>query len=211
MRMISSFILSAFICSFCLNAGLIFAADKSIYDELTAPAESETQWLWGEIASVDLPKKALLVKYLDYETDQEKEVKIYIDDRTTYENAMSIVEMKPLDTVAIDYIIDPDGANLATNISLEKLENEGASGEAISEELGGLDKIEEPKAITQELVEEKIENQETTVQEMPLLEKIENQAVVDGEPGELEKLETQGSGSVNSSAETPMSEVPSGQ
>jgi hypothetical protein len=205
MRRISVFILVAFICSFCLNAGLIFAADKSIYDELTAPAESETQWLWGEIVSVDLPKKVLLVKYLDYETDQEKEVRVYVDDRTTYENAGSIVEMKPLDTVAIDYTIDQEGANLATNISLEKLENEVAPEEPISDELGGLDKIEEPKAIPQELVEEKIESQETTVQGMAPSEKLVNQTAVDQDPGGLEKPETQGSGSVNSSVENPMS------
>lgn len=83
----------------------------------------DTQWVWGEVSSVDMQNKAILVKYLDYETDQEKQININVDDKTTYENIKLIDEIKPKDTVSIDYIVSPDGKNIAKNISVEKPEN----------------------------------------------------------------------------------------
>lgn len=84
-------------------------------------AEPETQWVWGEVVSVDLSNKVVVVKYLDYETDQEKEIILATDDKTTFESAASIEELKPKDTVSIDYI-SADGKNIAQNISVEKPE-----------------------------------------------------------------------------------------
>lgn len=91
--------------------------------------ESQTQWLWGEVVSVDTQKNELLVKYLDYETDQEKETGVSADDKTTYENIGSLLEIKPQDTVSIDYTVSPEGKNIAKNISVEKPESaEPAAG-----------------------------------------------------------------------------------
>lgn len=90
--------------------------------------ESETQWLWGEVISVDIQKNELLIKYLDYETDQEKEVTITVDDETTYENIKALLEIKPQDTVSVDYIVSPEGKNIAKNISVEKPETIGPEG-----------------------------------------------------------------------------------
>jgi hypothetical protein len=84
--------------------------------------EPEVLWLWGEVASVDAANKVIVVKYLDYETDTEKEISINTDDKTTYENTKSTEEIKPQDTVSIDYIVDSAGNNIAKNISLEKAE-----------------------------------------------------------------------------------------
>jgi hypothetical protein len=86
------------------------------------PSEPETQWIWGEVVSVDTAARKILVKYLDYETDTEKEINIDVDDKTTYENVKSVDEIKPQDTLSIDYIINPDGRNIAKNISVEKPE-----------------------------------------------------------------------------------------
>lgn len=107
-----------------MSTGLAFsqeqAAEKPAGQE--APAEQEAQWIWGDAVSVDAASRKILVKYLDYETDTEKEINIEVDDKTTYENVKSIDEIKPLDTLSIDYIINPDGRSLAKNISVEKPE-----------------------------------------------------------------------------------------
>lgn len=90
--------------------------------------EPDLQWLWGEVVSVDTQKNELSVKYLDYDTEQEKEIKIAVDDKTTYENTKSIAEIKQNDTVSIDYIVSPEGKNIARNISVEKPESPEAQG-----------------------------------------------------------------------------------
>ena len=84
--------------------------------------EAEMQWLWGEVVSIDAAGKAFLVKYLDYETDTEKEMTVTVDEQTVYENIASLAELKPQDNVSIDYVLSPVGRNLARNISLEKPE-----------------------------------------------------------------------------------------
>ena len=99
-----------------------------------APAESETQWIWGEVVSADSASKSVTIKYLDYETDQEKDMVIGVDEKTTYENIKSIDEIKPKDTLSIDYIAGPDGKNVAKNISLEKPESVPAPQEAAPSE-----------------------------------------------------------------------------
>jgi len=85
------------------------------------PSESEIQWVWGEVVSVDPAAKSLTLKYLDYETDQEKEVTIGANEKTTFENVKTIDEIKAKDTLSIDYTV-ADGKNTAKNISLEKPE-----------------------------------------------------------------------------------------
>lgn len=80
--------------------------------------ESNPDWLWGETVSVDAVNKTVTVKYLDYETDQEKQVVVTTNDQTTFENAASLAEIKAGDTLSIDYVAD-QGKNLAKNISVE--------------------------------------------------------------------------------------------
>lgn len=84
--------------------------------------EPQTQWVWGEVISVDTNSGQILVRYLDYETDNEKEIAIYTETNTTYENVTALSEIKPKDTVSIDYTISSDGKNIAQNISVEKIE-----------------------------------------------------------------------------------------
>ncbi|HTZ11073.1 MAG TPA: hypothetical protein VMD04_01665 [Candidatus Margulisiibacteriota bacterium] len=91
----------------------------------SAPADvkvdTETQWVWGEVLSIDAQKQEIRIKYLDYETDQEKQMSISVDEKTTYENAKSIGDIKTGDTAGIDYV-DLDGKLIAKNISLERPE-----------------------------------------------------------------------------------------
>lgn len=132
-------------------ASLIFIATKAVLSQEAAPAEnsavgaaveaqnpvtegavapedkeSETQWIYGDVINLDPQNKTILVKTLDYETDQEKEVSIATDEKTVFENIKSLDEMKPDDAVSVDYIVTPDGKNLARNLSLEKPEPQAA-------------------------------------------------------------------------------------
>lgn len=82
--------------------------------------DSDIQWLWGEVLSGDFQKNELVIKYVDYDTDIEKEVVVTVSDKTTYENVKSLLEIKPRDMVSIDYALDSQGRNIAKNISVEK-------------------------------------------------------------------------------------------
>jgi len=88
--------------------------------------EPETQWVYGDVINLDPQNKTILVKILDYETDQEKEITIATDEKTTFENIKSLDEIKPNDAVSVDYIIIDEGRNLAKNISLERPEAQAA-------------------------------------------------------------------------------------
>lgn len=116
------------------GTALGFAEDKAlpVPEEtpaaVTTPAIQEnsdlanTQWVWGEVISVNAPDKTLSLKYLDYETDQEKEMAIITDDSTSYDNVKSLGEIQPKDNLSVDYI-SKDGKNIAKTIGLEKAEN----------------------------------------------------------------------------------------
>lgn len=107
-----------------LNVNLSFSQTNQ-EEQITAPqAEPETLWLWGEVVSVDPQKNEILIKTPDYETDQEKEIAVIVDGNTVFENVASLSEIKPNDTVTIDYMVSSDGKNIAKNINLEKPETE---------------------------------------------------------------------------------------
>jgi len=98
------------------------------------PATPETQWVWGEVISVDTSKSQLNVKYLDYENDTEKEITITANDKTVFENVSSLEQLKAKDTVSVDYLVSADGVNLAKSISMEKPEESQGVTEAPKDE-----------------------------------------------------------------------------
>jgi hypothetical protein len=106
-------------------------------DETLSLGEPDILWLWGEVNSIDSGKGIISIKYLDYETDTEKEAVIYADDKTTYENAKSLTDIKPKDIVSVDYVTGAQGSSIARNISVERPEDTQAMGEgtALDEEL----------------------------------------------------------------------------
>ncbi len=111
--------------SILIFGGVNFAQQEGMGMGETSEAP-DVQWLWGEAVSVDTAKGEVVVKYLDYETEQEKQVTISTDDKTTFENANSLAQIKTADTLSIDYIVDKGGKNLAKNISVEKPEEVNA-------------------------------------------------------------------------------------
>ena len=107
-----------------LSANLVFSENQAT---LSTPATEtqnapEPQWVWAEVLSLDPMNHQMTVKYLDYEADTEKEMMVNTDDNTTYENVKSLSEIKPQDTVSIDYITTAEGKNIAKNINVEKTE-----------------------------------------------------------------------------------------
>ncbi len=104
------------------------AEQANVVSSVAAVTNPEFQWVWGEVASLDANKSEFVVKYLDYETDQEKEMTITVDDKTTYENAQSFSDIKPKNTLSIDYVVSPDNKNIAKNISVEEIEVAPESG-----------------------------------------------------------------------------------
>ncbi|MDD5026937.1 MAG: hypothetical protein PHV58_00385 [Candidatus Omnitrophica bacterium] len=109
-----------------LNTGLALSQDEPEDKALSSVApqeknESDMQWVWGEVISVDTQNKTLALKYLDYDMDEEKELLIIADNLTSYENAKSLEEIRAKDSVSIDYI-SVAGKNTARSISLEKAE-----------------------------------------------------------------------------------------
>lgn len=97
------------------NTGLIFCQDEEVKD-------SDALWILGEVVSVDNSNKTVIVKYNDYDTETEKEVTFSIDKETTFENAVSLEDIRVQDFVSIDYLEKSNGSNIAKNISLERAE-----------------------------------------------------------------------------------------
>ncbi|MBU3959189.1 MAG: hypothetical protein KKH29_03380 [Candidatus Omnitrophica bacterium] len=116
MRARKAFLLISIISLILLSAGLGFSQEEPAVEN---QAEPEIQGVWGEVVAVDIQNNELLIRCLDYETDSEKEMSITVDDKTIYENVASLFEIKAQDNVGIDYIINPEGKNIAKDISVE--------------------------------------------------------------------------------------------
>lgn len=98
--------------------------ETQVKDESAAAGleETETKWLWGNVVSVDKGNNEIVLKTMDYDTDTEKEIKIKVDDKTVYEEVDSLGAVKPDDILSIDYIVSPEGENIASVVILEKAE-----------------------------------------------------------------------------------------
>ncbi|MDP2766471.1 MAG: hypothetical protein Q8O41_03335 [Candidatus Methanoperedens sp.] len=82
--------------------------------------ENDMQWAWGEVTNLDNQAKTITLKHLDYETDQEKELVLVVDEKTVLENIKDFNELKLKDTLSVDYMMGVDNKNIAKNISFEK-------------------------------------------------------------------------------------------
>jgi hypothetical protein len=112
---------------FGINLGLAQEQDPVLAQEGALSSDSQEngtqgQWLWGEVLGIDAQNRTISVKYLDYETDQEKEIVISVDEKTNYENINSLEDLKAMDTVSIDYVVSAEGKNIVQNIGVEKPE-----------------------------------------------------------------------------------------
>lgn len=116
-------ILSVLLCAVLFLAGqgiISLCAQESETDVDIVVPETDVQWTWGEVVSVDAAARQITLKYLDYETDVEAQISMNTDENTGFENVASLAEIKPGDTVSVDYSVDLEGRNIAKNISVEK-------------------------------------------------------------------------------------------
>lgn len=112
------------------TAQIIFAQDEMIApvdqagtvfnQQPTLQKENDIQWAWGEITNLDVQSNTITLKYLDYETDQEKDLVLVVDEKTTFENIKDFSELKLNDTLSVDYMLGEGNKNIAKNISFEK-------------------------------------------------------------------------------------------
>ena len=82
--------------------------------------ESQMQWAWGEVVDLDNQVKTVTLKYLDYDTDQEKVLVLLVDEKTVFENIQDFNALKLKDTLSIDYIVGEGSKNIAKNINFEQ-------------------------------------------------------------------------------------------
>ncbi|RJO65119.1 MAG: hypothetical protein C4540_02225 [Candidatus Omnitrophota bacterium] len=94
-------------------------------EPLPAPGEPQTQWILGKVVLLDPANNSVTVHYVDYDTNSEQDLVFVTDEKTTYENAQSLVDLKPNDNVSIDYRI-VDGKNIARVIGIEKTEEDSS-------------------------------------------------------------------------------------
>jgi len=106
------------------------AAEQSSVSAESQPAaleDTNTQWAWGEVVNIDGAGKTVTLRYLDYETDQEKDIDISVDGNTSFENIDGFDDIKVKDTLSIDYTPGPDGKNIARDIGLENTDSSSAA------------------------------------------------------------------------------------
>jgi hypothetical protein len=114
----------------------VAAAPMDTVTVQTPAEEPEMQWLYGEAVKVDTATGEVLVKYQDFDTDEEKEMTVLANEKTVFENVKALGEIQPKDALSIDYKAYNDGRNIAKNISVEKAEQPlEAPEDAVSESL----------------------------------------------------------------------------
>jgi hypothetical protein len=172
----------AFVALVTVNTHIGFAADEvtaAAENPVVSPAdatasasipqaqlesENDTQWIWGEVVNLDAAGKTITLKYLDYETDQEKDIVLSVDEKTTFENIKSFDEIKVKDTLSIDYTVAPDGKNIAKNIGLESPDSSAAAPAQTVEDTNQVDAqaaSEQPAAKSDVVVEQVLPAAET--------------------------------------------------
>ncbi|MCX7927201.1 MAG: hypothetical protein N2606_03595 [Candidatus Omnitrophica bacterium] len=108
----------------------------------TGDVEPLPEWLYGEVVKVDTQAKTLVVSYIDFDKDIEKEITVNLDKQTSFVNFSSLEDIKPQDIVSIDYVVDSQGKNIALSISLEKPEDISESDLDVSEPMGELKDVQ---------------------------------------------------------------------
>jgi len=131
MNLTKTIVLSGFTVVVMLITQFIFAQESAVTtapdqtvitsnQPASSPKETDLQWAWGEVTNLDNQAKTITLKYLDYEIDQEKEMVLAVDEKTTFENIKDFNELKLKDTLSIDYIVGADNLNIAKHVSFEK-------------------------------------------------------------------------------------------
>jgi len=100
----------------------------------TLPANAEvspeqaqaSDWLWGEVISVDAAANALSVKHLDYETADWVAKTVNVDDKTVFQGVSALADIKAGANVTVEYT-QKDGRSVADVIEVSPKEAESPS------------------------------------------------------------------------------------
>ena len=125
-------ILAAAVLFILSGISLSFAQQASLPAQQISPAP-KVEWLWGEVVLVDASSNSVNVRYVDPETDNQKDITIIINENTKFENVKSIADIAAKDSISFEYIVDAEGNNLATSISVEKIEAIAVAAENVTE------------------------------------------------------------------------------
>ncbi len=92
----------------------------SVVGDIEEGAQEATasQWIWGEVASVDFVGNSLVLKHLDYETAEEVAKTLQVDDKTVFQGVMGLADLEVGMHVTIDYK-EKDGRCVADVIEVE--------------------------------------------------------------------------------------------
>ena len=67
------------------------------------PAEEKSmEWIWGEVVSVTPAAKEIVIKHLDYDTYEETQTSLTVNDKTSFENTAGLAEIKPREHITAD-------------------------------------------------------------------------------------------------------------
>ncbi len=101
-------------------AGIVANAENVESVISAAPAEAKTtEWVWGEVVSVDTENKQIVLKHLDYDTYEEVQTTLKVGDKTLFENVAALGEIKAGNHLTADFKIAA-GSNIADLIVVEK-------------------------------------------------------------------------------------------
>jgi len=116
--------------------------EKDVSQEAQSPSINSTEWVWGEVVSVDTVNKQLVLKHLDYDTYEEVQTTLKMDNKTLLENVSELGDIQSGDHVTVDYVIQ-NGDNIAGLVVVEKKEAQKETVEASKDEPAV---VEEPSA-----------------------------------------------------------------
>ena len=113
------------------SAPVVANAEKAQAIAVPASAlEKKTEWVWGEVVSVDPARKQIVIKHLDYESYEEVQTTLIINEKTLFENVTDLTGIKAGDHITVDYNIDGKN-NVADLVVVEK--GEAAPGGSAKE------------------------------------------------------------------------------
>ena len=105
---------------FSLTTSQAFSQQAVLTEEgLEFSMQENEEWVLGDVIALDLENKQLILGYIDYQANEEKEIVISVNSATDYTNVDSLKDIKIDAVVAIDYRISPEGEALALNIIVE--------------------------------------------------------------------------------------------
>ena len=92
---------------------------SQISGDIAAPQEIS---IYGEVKSVNIAANSIIMKYYDYDSDNEKSVEIMIDNNTKIEGTSTLNDIKQGNWADVNYKV-VDGKNMAKSIAVEKEED----------------------------------------------------------------------------------------